>query len=382
MTDSQTAPHNFGSWSNDPVQTRNERFTSTSPDDFPAVSPALLDWRLTPLDRIAALVSGELDGSHAEVTLSNAEFAWLPMSDALVGSAGLPEDKVSARAWASTTDALHISLSGDSAEPAILSRALIGTRAAHLVITVEPHAKRTIVINNRGLVNLAENVEIIVRDGAQATVVSLGEWDDESIHLASHFATVGRDAHLRHILVSLGGSVQRVNPNIVLNGTGSSTDAYGVYFADAGQHIEHRVFVHHEAAQTTSRVTYKGALHGTGAHTVWVGDVLIGPNATGTDSYEQNRNLVLSEGTRADSVPNLEIQTGDIAGAGHASATGRFDDEHLFYLRSRGIPEKEARRLVVLGFLVEIINAIGVADIEERLTAALENELDRIEESE
>ena len=81
------------------------------------------------------------------------------------------------------------------------------------------------------------------------------------------------------------------------------------------------------------------------------GDVLIGRTAPGTDSYEQNRNLVLSEGTRADSIPNLEIETGDILGAGHASATGRFDDEHLFYLESRGIPEEEARRIVVLGFL-------------------------------
>jgi len=150
----------------------------------------------------------------------------------------------------------------------------------------------------------------------------------------------------------------------------------GVYFADAGQHLEQQVYVHHDAPQSRSRVTYKGALNGAGAHTVWIGDVLIGRRATGTDSYEQNRNLVLSDGTRADSIPNLEIETGDIAGAGHASATGRFDDEQLFYLRTRGIPEGEARRLVVLGFLTEIVQRIGEPGLETRLYAALVAELE------
>ena len=135
------------------------------------------------------------------------------------------------------------------------------------------------------------------------------------------------------------------------------------------------MFVHHDAPHTRSRVTYKGALQGEGARSVWVGDVLIGNTATGTDSYEQNRNLVLTDGTRADSVPNLEIETGDIEGAGHASATGRFDDEQLFYLQARGIPEEEARRLVVRGFLAEVVQQIGDAELEERLMAALEAEL-------
>jgi Fe-S cluster assembly protein SufD len=133
--------------------------------------------------------------------------------------------------------------------------------------------------------------------------------------------------------------------------------------------------VHHVAPNTISRVNYKGALNGAGARTVWVGDVLIGPDAAGTDSYEANRNLVLSEGTRADSIPNLEIECGDIVGAGHASATGRFDDEHLFYLQSRGIPEDQARRLVVLGFLTEVVQKIGKGDLEAHLLRAIEVEL-------
>ena len=184
------------------------------------------------------------------------------------------------------------------------------------------------------------------------------EWDDDAVHLASHFATVGRDARFRHIVVSLGGKVIRLNPSTHLIAAGGDAELFGLYFADAGQHIEQRVYVEHVAEHTKSRVNYKGALNGEGARTVWVGDVLIGAHAAGTDTYEQNRNLVLSEGTRADSIPNLEIETGDILGAGHASATGRFDDEQLFYLQARGITEREARRLVVLGFLSEIVQKV------------------------
>ena len=108
--------------------------------------------------------------------------------------------------------------------------------------------------------------------------------------------------------------------------------------------------------------------------------MLIRKEAEGTDTYELNRNLVLTDGARADSVPNLEIETGEIEGAGHASATGRFDDEQLFYLRSRGVPEAAARRLVVRGFFAEMIAKIGVASIEERLLAAIDDELDAVME--
>jgi len=141
------------------------------------------------------------------------------------------------------------------------------------------------------------------------------------------------------------------------------------------------VYVEHVGPSTVSRVLYKGALHGRGARTVWVGDVLIGPDAKGTDSYEQNRNLVLSEGTRADSIPNLEIKTGDIKGAGHASATGRFDDEQLFYLQSRGIEELEARRLVVLGFLIEIVQKIDDPELVAELTVAIQAKLTQTEDA-
>jgi Fe-S cluster assembly protein SufD len=149
----------------------------------------------------------------------------------------------------------------------------------------------------------------------------------------------------------------------------------GLYFADAGQHLEHRLFVDHNAPHTRSNVDYRGALQGQGAHTVWIGDVLIRKVAEGISTYESNKNLVLTDGCRADSVPNLEIETGEIEGAGHASTTGRFDDEQLFYLRSRGIDESEARRLVVHGFFADIIRKVGVPEIEKRLLEAVEAEL-------
>jgi Fe-S cluster assembly protein SufD len=162
---------------------------------------------------------------------------------------------------------------------------------------------------------------------------------------------------------------------------GGDAELLGLYFADAGQHLESRLLIDHAQPNCRSAVTYKGALQGDpdsgkpDAHTVWVGDVLIRAEATGTDTFEVNRNLVLTDGARADSVPNLEIETGEIAGAGHASATGRFDDEQLFYLRARGIPEDQARRLVVRGFFGEIISKIAIPEIRDRLTEAVEYEL-------
>ncbi len=216
---------------------------------------------------------------------------------------------------------------------------------------------------------------MVVGDGADLTVVSLQRWDDDAVHLGQHDALVGRDARYKHVAVSLGGRVVRLNVNARYAGPGGHANLLGLYFADAGQHLEHRSFVDHDAPHCTSNVTYKGALQGDTAHTVWVGDVLIRAVAEGTDTFELNRNLVLTDGARADSVPNLEIETGEIVGAGHASATGRFDDEQLFYLQARGIPEEQARRLVVRGFFADILAQIGVPAIAEQMMGAIDDEL-------
>ena len=363
-----------------PVQTRSERFRSVNVDDFEPVNGREREWKLSPVAAFADLTAGELDGSRLSIESTDVPgvaISWIDRTDARIGTAGIPEERASANAWSTFGESLLVSVTGEDEKIAVITRSGLGNspRAAHTVIEAAPFSRALVVLRGIGDARLSENVEILVGEGASLTVVSLQEWSDDSVHLASQFARLSRDSFLKHIVVSLGGKVVRVNPSTHLAEQGADIEALGLYFADAGQHLEQQVFVHHDAPHTKSRVTYKGALQGAGARTVWIGDVLIGQKATGTDSYEQNRNLVLTDGTRADSVPNLEIETGDIAGAGHASATGRFDDEQLFYLMARGIREDEARRLVVRGFLTEIVQKIGSADLEARLTAAIEAEL-------
>ncbi len=243
-------------------------------------------------------------------------------------------------------------------------------------------AEAVVVIDQRGSGTYADNVEFVVGDAARLTVVSIADWADDAVHVSSHHATLGKDAVLRHVAVTLGGDLVRLTARARFDGPGGDAELLGLYFADDGQHFESRLLVDHAQPNCRSHVTYKGALQGDpdsrrpDAHTVWVGDVLIRAAATGTDTFETNRNLVLTDGARADSVPNLEIETGEIVGAGHASATGRFDDEQLFYLQARGIPEDQARRLVVRGFFGELIQKIAVPAVRERLTDAIEHELE------
>jgi Fe-S cluster assembly protein SufD len=299
-------------------------------------------------------------------------------SDPSFGTAGLPEDLPTANAWAAADSALKITLSGEASEPAFLSiKDVSASSAAHLIVQSKTHSRGTVVIDHTGKGNLAEIIEILVGDESSLTVVSIQDWNDESVHTSAQFARLGRNSRLKHVVVSLGGKTVRITPTAEFTAPGAEVELLGIYFADAGQHLEHRSYVDHAVANCKSRVTYKGALQGKGAHTVWIGDVLIRKAAEGTDTYELNRNLLLSDGARADSVPNLEIETGEIEGAGHASATGRFDDEQLFYLQARGINELDARRLVVRGFLNEIIQQIGIESIETRLNTSIELELTR-----
>ncbi|MHB1171492.1 MAG: Fe-S cluster assembly protein SufD [Lacisediminihabitans sp.] len=372
--------HSDGGWGLVPVQTRSARFRSFDVSDFEPVNGLETEWKHTPIAKVRPLTSVLLDGSPYEPIVTSSaggQVAWIDRADGRIGRAGQPEERASANAWSSFDKAFAITVTGEEAVEVTVTRAGFGAvaRAAHTVIRAEKDSRGTVILQNLGKALLSENVEIIVEDGANLTVVSVQEWDDDAIHLASHFAEVGRDARLKHVVVSLGGSVVRINPSIHLSSEGGEVELYGVYFADSGQHLEQQIFVNHDAPNTRSRVSYKGALQGQGARTVWIGDVLIRPTAPGTDSYEQNRNLLLTDGTRADSIPNLEIETGDIAGAGHASASGRFDDEQLFYLQARGISEDDARRLVVRGFLSEIVQKIGSPQLEARLQDAIEAEL-------
>lgn len=369
-----------------PVQTRSARFASTDVAEFVKPSVRELVWKNTPLDRLSPLLD-VLDGApypYEAVTPEGSHAEWVGRDDGVVGSSQTtPEDYVSAAAWSGFEQALSITIDAEQelAEPVVITRAELGEtpRAAHTVITARHHSKAIVVLENQGDARLAENVEINVEAEASLTIISIQEWGPTAVHDAEHFINVGRGAHVRHVEVNLGGDLVRVNPSARFAGPGGNVELDGVYFADAGQHLEQQVYVDHNEPNCVSRVTYKGALQGDEARTVWIGDVLIRSEAEGTDTYELNRNLLLTDGARADSVPNLEIETGEIIGAGHASATGRFDDEQLFYFQSRGISEKEAKRIVVRGFLVEVIQRIGYAPLEERLEAAIEAELADVE---
>ena len=366
-----------------PDQSRAERKTSYDVADFAVPGGREEDWRFTPVDRLGALFQVE-PTDESKVTLDISAPAGVEISEAKVGdrvfgSVLRPADRASAAAWAGAERATLVTIGNEVELGEPVSITMTGQDRArvngHLIVDVGRFAKATVVLTHKGSAQCAANVELRVGDGADLTFVTVQEWDDDAIHLSQNDALVGRDAKLKHITITLGGKIVRVCTNVRYDGPGGSLEAIGVYFADAGQHQEHRLFVDHEAPNCVSNVEYKGALQGDSAHTVWIGDVLIRASAEGTSTYELNRNLILTDGARADSVPNLEIETGEIIGAGHASATGRFDDEQLFYLQSRGVTADEARRLVVRGFFAAIVNRIGVVGVQDHLMAAINAEL-------
>ncbi len=340
-------------------------------------------WRFTPLKRLRGLHDGSfVGGGKADVDIDAPPAVSVELvgrDDPRIGSVLVPRDRVSAQAWTSFDQARVVSVPADTEldRPVMVTVTGQGDEAEfnHLYVELGTHARATVVLRHVGTAVRAANVEVVVGDGASLNLVSVQDWDDDAVHLVHFHARVGRDAAYKQGVVSIGGDLVRISSSVDYAGPGGSAELLGLYFADAGQHLEHRLFVDHNAPRTRSDVDYKGALQGLGAHAVWIGDVLIRKVAEGIETYEQNRNLVLTDGCRADSVPNLEIETGEIAGAGHASTTGRFDDAQLFYLQSRGIPEDEARRLVVHGFFNDIIRKIGVREIEEHLRATVEAEL-------
>jgi Fe-S cluster assembly protein SufD len=372
--------HGFGA----PIQTRSERLRSERVGDFQEISKREEQWRYIQAEMLEGLDSSglaEFTGDIDSQLAAGVSTSWVGRDHDLFGKAGLPEDRVSAAGWESADGAYLVSIepSASIAEASQIKIASVtdDPSALHLIIDAGANSKSVVILDHSGFAKLSENVEVLVGDNADLTLVSIQDWSDESVHNSAQFINLGRNAKAKHVVITLGGKTVRVTPSAEFGAPGSEVEMYGMYFADSGQYQEHRIFVDHAQPNCKSRVTYKGALQGSNAHTVWVGDVLIRAAAEGTDTYELNRNLLLTEGARADSVPNLEIETGQIQGAGHASASGRFDDEQLFYLQARGIPELEARRLVVRGFLMDVIQEIGVEEIEQRLEQAIEVELER-----
>ncbi|MEU4349814.1 Fe-S cluster assembly protein SufD [Streptomyces sp. NPDC023838] len=366
------------------VATRMSAPPSFDVADFPVPHGREEEWRFTPLERLRGLHDGTAvatgDGLRVEVSApEGVTVETVGRDDARLGRAGTPVDRIAAQAYSSFEKASVVTV----AKEAVLTEPIRiavhgegGTVFAHQVVELGAFAEAVVVIDHTGDAVLAANVDFVLGDGAKLTVVSVQDWDAKAVHVAQHNTLIGRDASFKSVVVTFGGDLVRLHPRVSYAGTGGEAELFGLYFTDKGQHQEHRLFVDHNTPHCKSNAVYKGALQGDDAHAVWIGDVLIQAAAEGTDTYEMNRNLVLTDGARVDSVPNLEIETGEIAGAGHASATGRFDDEQLFYLMARGIPESEARRLVVRGFFAELVQQIGVADVEERLLAKIEAELE------
>jgi Fe-S cluster assembly protein SufD len=366
-----------------PLRSAAQRTASFDLADFPVPTGREEEWRFTPTRRLRGLFDGAPSDLRLKLTVDlpdGVELIEVPADDPIRTAVPPPVDRVAVLAFARAAGAtvLRVPANAEVDRPILIDRHGVGTTEptwGHFIVDVGANATATIVIDHTGSATFAGVLSVLVGDGAKLTLVSLQDWDGDAVHLEHHAARVGRDASYIAFVVTLGGDLVRLSPTVRFGGPGASAELLGLYFADEGQHLEHRLFIDHEQPNCRSRATFKGALQGDSARTVWIGDVLIRAEATGTDTYEENRNLLLGDRARADSVPNLEIETGEVAGAGHASTTGRFDDQQLFYLMARGIPEDEARRLVVRGFFAEIIERIAVPEVRDRLLAAVESEL-------
>ena len=368
-----------------PVSRLHER-QSYDLADFPVPTGREEEWRFTPLRRLRGLPGSEdLTPGKVTVTVDAASGVTAELAqrgDPRVGTSFVPSDRVSARALASFDTATVVTVPAgiESTAPTVVSvrgESADGAAFGHTLVDVKAQARAVVVLDHQGSATYADNVELVVGDGASLAVVSVQDWAEDTVHLSHHHMRLGRDARVTHTAVTLGGSVVRLAPSVRYGGPGGDAELRGLYFADAGQHLEHRLFVDHAEPKCRSRVSYKGALQGQDAHAVWIGDVIIRAGATGTDTYEYNRNLVLTDGTRVDSVPNLEILTGEVVGAGHASASGRLEDIHLFYLMARGIPFDEARQLVIRGFFGELISRFEIPELRDRISHSIDTELAR-----
>jgi Fe-S cluster assembly protein SufD len=261
----------------------------------------------------------------------------------------------------------------------LLRRTSAGATFAHTLVVVEPEASLTLVQQHGSPEALDGRAfhhgvtELLIGERAAVQYLSLQEWGSEQVnHFGVQRALVGRQARFRSVVVTLGGGVVRVSPDTVL-AEGAEADLLGAVFADAGQRFEHRATVTHAEPHARSSLLYKAGLLG-GSRNIFNGNLIISPGARGSDAGQTMRNLVLSRDAHAEANPFLEILNSDVKAA-HAAATGRVDDLHLFYLESRGIPRRTARRLVVFGFFEEVLAQVTVPEVRRRLEAALEAEL-------
>jgi Fe-S cluster assembly protein SufD len=263
-------------------QVRSRRPTSCSVHLHPEGSFDLADhavptgleevWRFTPLKRLRGLHDDATLTSDAYTVTVDADPAVVAGSvgadDPAKGSSGyVPADRVSARAWADADKVFKVVIPREAVveKPTVISFTGLDAEkagAGHVVVTAEPFSRSTVILDYSGSSTWVDNVEIVLGDGAQLTFVSVQDWADDSVHVTTQHASIGRDASLRHLAVTFGGDLVRFSASCDYAGPGGAIDMLGLYFADAGQHLEHRLFVDHDAPHTRSNVDYKGALQG------------------------------------------------------------------------------------------------------------------------
>ena len=371
---------------------KGDLFSSFNVEDFEVPGGRDEVWRFISLRRLRGLHNGKFaPQAPAQISVdgpSEVTVEQVSLDDERVRAAGAPVDRIAAQAWTSSENATLVSVPADAelAEPITITVTGAGadvTTFGTIVVETGTHSSATVLVKYEGSGTHADNVNWVVGEGSRLNAVVDADWELDAVHVGQQSVVVKRDATLRHHVATFGGEVVRITPRVVFEAPGGDAELTGVYFADDGQYIENRLLVDHAVPNCRSNVLYKGALQGDKtsdlpeARTCWVGDVLIRAEAEGTDTYETNRNLVLTDGARADAIPNLEIETGEIAGAGHAATVGRFDDDQLFYLRSRGIREEDATRLIIRGFFNEVLNQIPVESVRDELIARVAGELER-----
>ena len=382
----------------DPVQNatphnnKGDLFQSFSVDDFPVPGGRDEVWRFISLRRLRGLHNGKFaEAAKAQIKVDAPEAVSVEevaIDDDRLKVVGGAVDRVAAQAWTSAKSGFIVSIPADTELDGDVTITVTGagedvTTFGNILVESGKHSKANVILRYEGTGTHADNVNWHIGEGSRVHAIVDAEWNTDAVHIGQQSVLVERDATLRHHVATFGGEIVRITPRVKFAAPGGDAELTGVYFADAGQYIENRMLVDHSVPNCRSNVLYKGALQGDKqsslpeARTCWVGDVLIRAEAKGTDTYETNRNLVLTDGARADAIPNLEIETGEIAGAGHAATVGRFDDDQLFYLRSRGIPEEEATRLIIRGFFNEVLNQIPVESVRDELIARVAGELER-----
>jgi Fe-S cluster assembly protein SufD len=213
-------------------------------------------------------------------------------------------------------------------------------------------------------------VELILRPSAQVRYASIQEWGLPMWEVGSLIrARLERDATLSSLVVSLGAGLVKADVESQLAGQGATSEMLGLYFGHNGQHIDYHTLQEHRAPSTTSELLYKGAVKDA-ARAVFAGLIKVDPGAQKTNAFQANRNLILSEGARSDSIPKLEIMANDLR-CTHGSATSRLNEEHIFYLMSRGLTRKQAMFMIVEGFFADIFDRIPIERVRSYLQARI-----------